>query len=325
MGKCLMAVCDPDEKYLNCLVEYIHENRKGIFEIIEFTGIDKLNLYSGTRDIDILLISDKEKLDSLDDIRRRSTVILSEEEGADYCYPSVNKYQSAERIIREVMEYSLETDSVKTVTAVKRIAGVFSPVNRCYKTTFAVVMGMQLAKTKEVLYLNLEDFSGFSELIETSHNRDLSDLIYYHIQNPKNLTEKLYSWTETLNGLDFINPPLYTREIRSVPTRSWAEMISYIASESRYEVIILDISNMLEDVNQIFDICTEIYMPVLEDFISISKIKEFENSMFMMGKEKNLEKIKKLKLPEIRGELKKERYFENLLREEFGQFVIQKI
>ncbi|MDQ9824849.1 hypothetical protein RFZ44_16190, partial [Acinetobacter sp. 163] len=45
------------------------------------------------------------------------------------------------------------------------ILGVYSPVGRCLKTSFALALGQILARERAVLYLNLEEYSGFEELI----------------------------------------------------------------------------------------------------------------------------------------------------------------
>ena len=57
--------------------------------------------------------------------------------------------------------------------------GVYSPVGRCLKTSFALTMGKLLAQEERVLYLNLEEFSGLSVLMKEEYKSDLSDLLYF--------------------------------------------------------------------------------------------------------------------------------------------------
>ena len=58
-----------------------------------------------------------------------------------------------------------------------KVLGVYSPVGRCLKTSFALTMGKLLAQEERVLYLNLEEFSGLSVLMKEEYKSDLSDLL----------------------------------------------------------------------------------------------------------------------------------------------------
>ena len=60
-----------------------------------------------------------------------------------------------------------------------KVLGVYSPVGRCLKTSFALTMGKLLAQEERVLYLNLEEFSGLSVLMKEEYKSDLSDLLYF--------------------------------------------------------------------------------------------------------------------------------------------------
>lgn len=81
-------------------------------------------------------------------------------------YPAVYKYQSSEKVIREVMacygvENGVDTSPALLPKKEMRIIGIYSPVGRTQKTSFALTMGQILAKERAVLYLNMESYSGF--------------------------------------------------------------------------------------------------------------------------------------------------------------------
>ena len=61
-----------------------------------------------------------------------------------------------------------------------KVLGVYSPVGRCLKTSFALTIGKLLAQEERVLYLNLEEFSGLSVLMKEEYKSDLSDLLYFY-------------------------------------------------------------------------------------------------------------------------------------------------
>jgi len=328
LSKWLLAVCDSDESYIDKFVEFVQETKKGLFEIKAFTSTKGVIEYLKENIVDVLLISDKEVIEDISEIKIKSTIILSEgvQNQSTYDYPSINKFQSADNVIREVMECTrgLEKNPVSTIETLNKcckVIGVYSPLNRCYKTSLAIVMGMFQAKTKKVLYINLEEFSGLSNFINIFENKDLSDLMYFYKQNPKKFMSKLYASTNNINGLEFINPIIFSKEIRNLEIREWVEFINFISSNSNYEIIIIDLSNMLEDVFEMLEICDSIFMPILTDYISVSKITEFESYLQLIGRERIFDKVKKLKLPEIREGDRGEKHFEILLKGEFGSYV----
>lgn len=67
-------------------------------------------------------------------------------------YPAVYKYQSSETVIREVMacygvENGVDTSPALLPKKEMRIIGIYSPVGRTQKTSFALTMGQILAKS----------------------------------------------------------------------------------------------------------------------------------------------------------------------------------
>ena len=81
----------------------------------------------------------------------------------------------------------------------------------CLKTSFALTLGQILAKERAVLYLNLEEYSGFEEMLGKGFAQNLSDLLYFVRQENGNLIYKMNSMVQTINNLDFI-PPVRTPE-----------------------------------------------------------------------------------------------------------------
>lgn len=58
---------------------------------------------------------------------------------------------------------------------------------------FALTLGQILAKERAVLYLNMEEYSGFEELMGKGFAHNLSDLLYYVRQDNQNLLYKMNS------------------------------------------------------------------------------------------------------------------------------------
>ena len=197
MKKSIFAVCDLEASYACNLMDYLNERRTTPFEVQAFTNISSLESFARENEIEILLISTRAMCNEIRELPIKRTIILSEGEPLQDLeeYPFVYKYQSSDQILSEVMEYYVEDHPKPHILAMgakrTKVYGIYSPIGRTRKTAFALALGEILAETKQVLYLNFEEFSGFEELFGVSYKTDLSDLIYFARQKEGSLVYKL--------------------------------------------------------------------------------------------------------------------------------------
>ncbi|MDY3250089.1 MAG: hypothetical protein SOX32_07050 [Candidatus Choladocola sp.] len=303
MKKSIFAVCDLEASYACNLMDYLNEKKSTPFEVQAFTNVESLEAFARENEIEILLISTRAMCNEIRELPVNRTIILSEGETLQGLeeYPFVYKYQSSDQVLAEVMEYYTELHPQPHIlTAASRntkIYGVYSPVGRTGKTSFALTMGEVLAETKQVLYLNFEEFSGFEELMETKYRTDLSDLIYFARQKAGNLILKLNSVIQSFHGLHYIPPALSPADIRDVSGTEWIDFIQEIVAYCEYDFLILDLSEQVDELFQILGICDRIYMPVQDDMISKAKILQYEKLLQMLEMETVKEKTCRLHLP----------------------------
>lgn len=284
MKKNIFAVCDLEVDYALNFMDYLNQKKNIPFEIQAFTTVESLIAYGRTRHIELLLISGKAMCREIRELDIGKMIILSEGVHPPELdsYPSVYKYQSSSDVIREVMAcYGEEKKTLpQNFTVLKKtteILGVYSPVGRCLKTSFALTLGQILARDRAVLYLNLEEYSGFEELMGKGFAHNLSDLLYYVRQENQNLIHKMNGMVQTVNNLDFIPPVQTPADIRATAWQDWERLLQMIVMSSSYEVIVIDIGNGIDENLSLLDMCSRIYMPVLSDMMSSCKIAQFEN------------------------------------------------
>ena len=216
MKKSIFAVCDLEVDYALNFMEYLNQKRNIPFEIQAFTTVKGLIAYGRQTHIELLLISDKAMCREVRELDIGKIVILSEGVHSPELdqYPSVYKYQASSDVIREVMacygeEKAAAPAEYPILKKTTEILGIYSPLGRCLKTSFALTLGQILAKERAVLYLNLEEYSGFEELMGKGFSQNLSDLLYYVRQENKNLIHRMNGMVQTVNNLDYI-PPVQT-------------------------------------------------------------------------------------------------------------------
>ena len=328
MKKNVFAVCDLEVEYALNFMDYLNQKKNIPFEIQAFTTVESLILYGKLTHIELLLISGRAMCREVREMNIGKIIILSEGVHPPELdeYPSVYKYQSSSDVIREVMEcYGAEKkETPNSYTVLKKetqILGVFSPLGRCLKTSFALTLGQILAKEKAVLYLNLEEYSGFEELMGKGYVHNLSDLLYYVRQDNQNLIHKMNSMIQTVNNLDYIPPVQMPADIRGTAWQVWEQLFGMLVQDSSYEVIILDIGSEVDENFQLLDLCKRIYMPVLSDTMSLCKIAQFENLVRIWDFPQILEKTVKMTLPfHVSTEISPA-YVEQLMWSELGDYV----
>lgn len=327
MKKHILAICDLEALYACNFMQYMSCKKAVPFEVQAFTSTEKLIETAQKERIEVLLISDRAVDDRIRELPVGQIIILSEgvhDPKLDQ-YPSIYKYQSSDAVIREVMACYGETVSEPmAVTALKKpveILGVYSPLGRVLKTSFALTLGQVLAKNRAVLYLNLEEYSGFEQLFQRNFDSNLSDLLYYLKQRQKNLTHRIGQIVESVNNLDYIPPAVSPMDIRSAEYRDWDFLLDELELYSSYEVVILDLGDGVDELFRILDRCNRIYMPVLSDSLSQAKIQQFENLLRLWDAVPVLEKIQKVKPPYHKSFGSRSDYVEQLVWSQLGDYV----
>lgn len=332
MKKQIFAVCDLEVEYTRNFMDYLNQKKNLPFEVQAFTSVESLMAYGKENHIELLLISGQAMCREIRELNIGKIVILTEgtkpEELKDYA--GVYKYQASSDVVREVMACYGETRMLlpEQVPALKKtttVLGVYSPLGRCLQTLFALTMGQILGKQKSVLYLNLEEYSGFEELLEQNFQSTLSDLLYYVRQEDPGLIVRLNSMVQTAGKLDFIPPVQSPEDIRGTEFRDWEYLLRELISRSSYEVVILDIGNGVDEVFQILDMCSRIYTPVRMDHMSRCKMEQYENILRIRDYGQILTKTVKMQLHMEQKELKGSAWLEQLVWSELGDQIREMI
>ena len=327
MTKQIMAIYDADHAYGEQFAEFIGQKERVLFSVMFFTSFEGLSGYSKDHDVELLIVDSTVSDEEIEQIGAKKTVILADEKIVSQSarYPAVYKYQAADHILREIMDgYSMGSDEpgYAVLSAKSRVIGVYSPVNRCLKTSFALTMGVLLARDLKVLYLSLEDCSGFARLTGEEYKKGHSDLLYYYRQNGFSfgrLASVVYTWGD----LDYVAPVQYPEDLAFVSSQEITGLIKQMVKESTYGTIILDLGQMGKRAADVLEICDVIYMPVKEDCVSAAKVEEFETYLETSGHPSALKKIHKLKLPYHCTFGRRDHYFDQLLWSELGDYTRQ--
>ena len=325
MNRKVLAICDPDVEYVERFSRYAAKREKGIFEVLAFTERDALDAYLHRDSADIVLADRTMLTPSAEDAaggKIRVLLVLSEFQGERReDYPTIYKYQSAERILREALHrLDTESDTPDPAHRSAEVFGVYSPVKRCYKTTFSLILGEMLAERGPALYLNLEDCSGFPALLGKQYEENLSDILYYwQVEQPGEL--RFRSAVQNLGKLAYIPPVECPGDIRTVDPSELAKILAAIASSDTYRYLVIDVGDALRDPLPVLSLCGRIYMPVQEDPSARAKEEACIAWFRECGEEEIPVKIRRLVLPRYAGLAGGCADYRGLLETSFGRYV----
>ena len=176
--------------------------------------------------------------------------------------------------------YRVREDSEKVM---RGLIGVYSPIHRIGKTKFALRLGRQIAEKVPVLYLNLESYSGGNYYFPEDTGSDMGDLLYYMRQDKINLGLKLSTMVGQSEGVDYIMPMRYERDLRDVTSSEWKELIDIILEKCIYETIILDLGDSVDGLYDILRKCSRIYTLYIEEGAAEAKLIQYEENLRNAG------------------------------------------
>ena len=132
------------------------------------------------------------------------------------------------------------------------------------------------------MYLNLERYGGigghFPEIGQT-----VADALYYSRQEKKHLRAALAGMVKHMGPLDYLLPMRMSEDLKAVKIEEWMRFIEQIASQSIYEVLILDIDEGIRGVYELLRMCTEIHVAVIKEEVAQAKMFQFEEELHLMG------------------------------------------
>lgn len=299
----ILAICDDEFRYAVKLMESFCEKKNPGFQVHVFSGVEELEHFARKNQLEILLITGRLMSEKIQHLNVGKIILLSDgeiyEEYSDY--ETIYKYQSAEKILKEILcyyaEYARPSTGMFSGKKEFEVYGVYSPVGRCGKSALARSLAEKYGKQKRTLLLDLQSFSAYPEQLGENELWDLADIIYFLRQGKKTFLYKLGSIVRNRGSYDDVLPMKTPGDIRSVTLAEWTELLEKLATDSDYQTIVLDFGNDVSGLFGLLDQCTKVYTPMLLDEESQRKIRNFEMILKDENFAKVIESIEKVILP----------------------------
>lgn len=284
-----LVVCDKELRYAVGLGENISLRTEFALRVQVCTSMDSMMQFKQNRKLHILIVDEAFTYEERKKMGAEQTFVLTKETCRDLGEKEreIYKFQSADRILAEVFEtYCGQRENgliKKKNTHKKRLLAVYSPIHRIGKTTFAIALGKELAKTDRTLYLNLEEYADVGGRFIEADEKNLSDLFYFMRQEEEDMALRISTMIAHIGDLEYIPPVLLGADLKEISLEEWQEFLTSILEETVYETVILDLGESIQGLLEILQFCDKVYMPVLEDGISRQKVQRFDEMLRQMG------------------------------------------
>lgn len=301
MKEKILAIVNRDKVYADRLASYLESQETVALCPHVFVDAKECKKYLEHHLVEIILVDEEQKEAFQEDtglvmLLSEDKVVKKEEE-----LVCVYKYQRVDKLVCCILEWYVQSLQGNVgwqyPMAGKKIVGVYSPVNRCGKTTFALLYSRMLAAKKKVLFMNLEPFSGLAGRVQFRENGNLSDVLYYIKERKETIFHYLQTGVENHDGLYILPPVLVQSDVGALEEEDWNWFFHELMGKSDYDVIVMELSSSMRDMQIGFQECSRLYVPSLRDSSSIVKLEEFKEYLDKTGQKKWLEEMQILYLP----------------------------
>ena len=289
-----VVICDREIRYANGLGENISEREDLAVKVYVCSSFEHVLELEQAKKIHIFIVDEEITYAQRTQIGANQVFVLTRGKVADLGEEewAIGKYQCADEIIRQVFEFYVDRTKENVMRCMNkeraRLVAVYSPIHRVGKTTFALALGRECAKSKKVLYLNLEEYAGMEVSQDT--NMNLGDLLYYLRQGNGNLGIRLQAAVKEDERLDVVPPIPVVLDLKEVTWEEWDALITQLLENSLYEMVVLDVGESVQGLFPLLELCDRVYMPVLDDEISRRKVKQYQDNVEQL----KLEKLKRI-------------------------------
>lgn len=300
MNKLLVALYDT-QGYMKSLADYLGK-KNFLLDSRLFTKSDSLNIFLKDKSPDVLLLGqevDRTCLKYLD--RVKHLVIMSEgncmsEGGEDY--PLIFKYQSAEKILKEIFRILEETDkdipgAVKIAHGQTEFLGIYRP----YGASFPVqrICPEKEEGGKRSLLVNMEILNGLSRdngLSGQEEHRGLSELIFYLKQRNEKLALKLQNLLMQWESMDYVGPVEDFRDLYSICRDDVDRLLAMLTNETGYERVVFNVGFLTDASLYLLYCCDRIYIPKAQSLWEENQKNALERLLVREGLEDVIESIR---------------------------------
>ena len=298
----VLVLYDREEEYARLFSEYLKRQKELPWEVHTYTRAEELMAGEKSGQVTMLVVSESSCTDELSTLQPVCQAVLNESGALRFHqFPNINKYQEAECVWKELLELYVEATGIQMPLLCAeyktKFIGMYSPIHRCMQSSFALTFGQLMSEKHPTLYLNFEHYVGITELLPERQNRDLADLLYFLSGDGRKFPLRMQTVIQRKGSLDYIPPMRNGQNLLGITAEEWKSLFRRIEELGKYEYVILDLSDSIQGLLDVLQICIKVFTLTKEDHMSQCKLDQYEQLLSLCEKEEVKIKTKKLNLP----------------------------
>lgn len=335
MKRIRIGICIEDEIYSGRFTSCLMNHYISQFEIHIFTGYDQL-MSQNEINMDAVIVGDCiENNGQINELRKRIKIPIfylfdfeekdakfEEKEGEVFI---VEKYQEVNFIVDEILKNI--GDEIKDVREhghirVKtRVAAVYSLSENEFQLPFAVTLGDILGEKERVLVIDLQENSGFKQLINQDVTQGLEELLIM-AAGGKYSCGRMVASIGHMGSLDYVYPINNTESLCELNAALCLKLIQMICQEMDYDVLIINLGVRFQGFFEFLNRCNEVYLMQKRGGIYQWRELEFMAELTTRGYQSIVDKLVRIELPIMSKPITScERLIEQWRWNEFGDLI----
>lgn len=337
MTKKKVAVFDADKRYRERFADYLMSYKAAEMELAVFSSITFLKealeteqfhlLVSGTGDEAVLVAAKGRHIPVLVLTEYVQSYVREVIDMIDEEVLYVSKYQSMDAITKQMqlmMDTKEKEGEMSGINRKLEIIGIFSPIRHEMQMLFSMLYAKNAARRDKVLYLNLLEFSGFSEIFGEAEY-DMGDVVLQlrdGADHDKGMEECIYE--EEM--FSYIPPFLNPENVREITSTDVKCLLEWIAKNTDYRIVVLDVGMNVNEFAKVLLSCTKVYCLGKKGYLFEVQMRQFEAYLERLGGDTLGERIVTLELPgQVKAVCGGTHLLEQLDWGELGDFVRTKM
>ncbi len=183
-----------------------------------------------------------------------------EDETGDVCL--TKKYQEVGTLMEEVLSHAGTAESPQPYAPSARqgsLVAVYSLSDGDGQLPFAITLGSILSERQRVLLVDLQEDSGFSQMLEEPGTMGLEDLLL--MADSGNFRKgRAMSCIGHQNGMDFVYPPDCIESLLQVDAGGYRRLFAMLAGEMDYDVVVLNLGTRFPGFLETLSHCAAVYV-----------------------------------------------------------------
>ena len=308
MAKIKVAIFDADKGYRERFADYLMSYKAAEMELAVFTSeqfffealdVDKFHLFVlGGGYEAVLPRARAKKVPVLVLTEYTQSYVKETIEMLDEQVVYTSKYQSMDVITQKMQlladaKWSRRDAQVSQQTL--EVVGVFSPVRHEMQMLFSLLFARNAGREQKVLYINLLEFSGFSEVFKDTEY-DLGDVIL-QMRGDMVKAERFLACIYESEGFSYISPVLNPENIREITGEDVQKLLKAVADYTDYRTVVLDIGLNVGDFAEVLLACDRIYCLEKKGYLFEAQTRQFFSYLERAVDTAFLERIRKVEIP----------------------------